>query len=180
MIVKEFIDKVADGTFTDIDVMEYVSQKKDIKSILESLWMADITVLESTGKPQVTDDRQRNRIQNAIFTISERFHIALIDIFEPQQLNSKLNLENEKYPWIIGDNDRKQKILGILKEKIGNETAKNGCKWIRAAIKAGVIIKPTHTQINKEFPSIKKTPYNNQMKRTDDDSEIVPLIDYFK
>jgi len=83
MIVKEFIEKVADGTFTDIDIIEYVSQKEDIKSVLRSLFMSDIVVIESTGKPQITDVRQKARIINAMYLIGEKFHVSWLDEDDP-------------------------------------------------------------------------------------------------
>lgn len=66
------------------------------------------------------------------------------------------DIRSNEYCWIVGDGEQKQKVLDILHRGIGNSTAKDACKWIRAAIKAGVITKPTYTAISKEFPSIKK------------------------
>ena len=53
-------------------------------------------------------------------------------------------------------------------------------KILKAAIKAGAIIKPTYTQIIKEFPNIgAESGYNNQMSKKDRDEEINPLMVFF-
>ncbi|GHT50084.1 hypothetical protein FACS189440_16890 [Bacteroidia bacterium] len=77
MWVKEFIDKIADGTFTNNDIIEYADQKADKIGLLWNLYFADKDVIETTGKPQITDDRQINRISNAMDIISSSFNISI-------------------------------------------------------------------------------------------------------
>jgi len=80
MIVKEFITKVADGTFTKNDIIEYANKKEDKLDLVWSLWFADKAVIESTGKPQINDNIQMNRIHDAISLISQKYNISLFDL----------------------------------------------------------------------------------------------------
>lgn len=82
--------------------------------------------------------------------------------------------------WILGDNKRKENTLKILHNLIQNGKAAHASKILKAAIKAGAIIKPTYTQIIKEFPNIgAESGYNNQMSKKDRDEEINPLMAFF-
>lgn len=71
MITKDFIEKIANGTFSKNDVLIQSEVFPDKKDLLWDLWMADKACLVSTGKPQVTDEAQIARISKAIEWLSE-------------------------------------------------------------------------------------------------------------
>lgn len=96
MIVKEFISKIADGTFTKNDVIEYAALKKDKLDLIWNLWFADKVVIESTGKPQINDDIQMNRIHNAISLISQEFNVSLLDYNAKRKFMLSKELYNER------------------------------------------------------------------------------------
>ena len=121
----------------------------------------------------------------------DRFKIQLnIDQKEVPQLdktNDDLNnipinksQHSNKDIWILGDNKRKEKTLNILHDLIQEGKASHASKVLKAAIKAGVITKPTYTQIIKEFPNIgAESGYNNQMSKKHRDEEVNPLMAFF-
>ena len=71
MKTKEFIEGIANGTFSKNDVIMQSAQFPDKEDLLWDLRLADKACLESTGKPQVTDEAQIARISNAIEWLSE-------------------------------------------------------------------------------------------------------------
>lgn len=73
MTTKEFIAKIADGTFSKNDVIMQSAQFPDKEDLLWDLKLADKVCLESTGKPQITDEAQITRISNAISWLSEMY-----------------------------------------------------------------------------------------------------------
>ena len=73
MTTKEFIERIADGTYSKNDVIIQSAQFPDKEDLLWDLKLADVTCLESTGKPQVTDEAQIVRISNAISWLSEMY-----------------------------------------------------------------------------------------------------------
>lgn len=93
MIVKEFIYKVADGSYTNNDIIEYATQKEDKMDLLWCLYFSDKAVEESTGKPQINDQAQISRIDKAISLISLKFNISLFN--EPT--SNQFNLPEELY-----------------------------------------------------------------------------------
>lgn len=93
MIVKEFISKIADGSYTNNDIIEYAIQKEDKMDLLWCLYFADKVVIESTGKPQIIDEIQINRLDRAITLISQKFNISLFD----KAIDDKFKLPNDLY-----------------------------------------------------------------------------------
>lgn len=73
MTTKEFIARIADGTFSKNDVIMQSAQFPDKEDLLWDLKLADKVCLESTGKPQITDEAQITRISNAISWLSEMY-----------------------------------------------------------------------------------------------------------
>ena len=71
MTTKEFIEKIANGTFSKNDVLIQSEVFPDKKDLLWDLWMADKACVESTGKPQITDEAEIARISNAIGWLNE-------------------------------------------------------------------------------------------------------------
>lgn len=71
MTTKEFIARIADGTYSKNDVIMQSAQFPDKEDLLWDLRLADKACLESTGKPQVTDEAQIARLCNAIEWLSE-------------------------------------------------------------------------------------------------------------
>ena len=95
-------------------------------------------------------------------------------------ISTNKNQPSNNNIWILGDNKRKENTLKILHNLIQNGKAAHASKILKAAIKAGAIIKPTYTQIIKEFPNIgAESGYNNQMSKKDRDEEINPLMVFF-
>ena len=94
MTVREFILQVANGTLFSNDILAYASKCLDKHSLLWDLRFAYIAVDEAsgTGKPLVTDDKQIDRLIDAIELISKQFNIMLVEpdpIPFPQQLNTE-------------------------------------------------------------------------------------------
>ena len=79
MTTKEFIARIADGTYSKNDVIMQSAQFPDKEDLLCDLELADKACLESTGKPQITDEVQINRIAKAISILSEEYRISLVD-----------------------------------------------------------------------------------------------------
>ncbi len=77
MITKDFIEKIANGTFSKNDVLIQSEVFPDKKDLLWDLWMADKACLESTGKPQISDEAQISRISRAIDIISNEYQINI-------------------------------------------------------------------------------------------------------
>jgi hypothetical protein len=73
----------------------------------------------------------------------------------------------------------KKGLKAKLKELIGNKTAKDACPFIKAAIKARVITKPSARQIEELCPSVKRTPYDRQMGKNDAGDAINRLVKHF-
>lgn len=73
MTTKEFIARIADGTYSKNDVIMQSEQFPDKEDLLWDLELADKVCLESTGKPQITDEAQITRISNAISWLSEEY-----------------------------------------------------------------------------------------------------------
>lgn len=73
MTTKEFIEKIANGTFSKNDVIMQSAQFPDKEDLLWDLKLADKACLESTGEPQITDEAQITRISNAISWLSEEY-----------------------------------------------------------------------------------------------------------
>ena len=71
MTTKEFIARIADGTYSKNDVIMQSAQFPDKEDLLWDLELADKACLVSTGKPQVTDEAQIARISKAIEWLSE-------------------------------------------------------------------------------------------------------------
>ena len=69
MTTKEFIEKIANGTFSKNDVLIQSEVFPDKKDLLWDLWMADKACLDSTGKPQIEYEAQITRINKAISII---------------------------------------------------------------------------------------------------------------
>ena len=93
MTVREFILQVADGTLFSNDILAYASKCFDKHSLLWDLRFAYIAVDEAsgTGKPLVADEKQIDRLINAIWLISDQFNITLVEpdpIPLPEQLNT--------------------------------------------------------------------------------------------
>ena len=55
MKTKEFIEGIANGTFSKNDIIMLSEAFPDKKDLAWDLWMADKECLESTGKPQISD-----------------------------------------------------------------------------------------------------------------------------
>ncbi len=79
MTTKEFIEYIANGTFSKNDVIMQSAPFPDKEDLIWDLWMADKACLESTGRPQVTDEVQISRIANAISIICEEYQIRLFE-----------------------------------------------------------------------------------------------------
>ena len=73
MTTKEFIARIADGTYSKNDVIMQSAQFPDKEDLLWDLKLADKACLESTGEPQITDEAQITRISNAISWLSEEY-----------------------------------------------------------------------------------------------------------
>ncbi len=97
MTTKEFIEKIANGTFSKNDVLIQSEVFPDKKDLLWDLWMADKVCLDSTGKPQITDEAEITRISNAIDWLSEYFKINIYDEAEipNHHLSDHLNIPAE-------------------------------------------------------------------------------------
>lgn len=93
MTVREFILQVADGTLFSNDILAYAAKCFDKHSLLWDLRFAYIAVDDASGngKPLVTDEKQIDRLIDAIELISKQFSIMLAEpdpIPFPQQLNT--------------------------------------------------------------------------------------------
>lgn len=93
MTVREFILQVADGTLFSNDILSYASSCFDIQTLLWDMRFAYISVDDASGngKPLVTDEKQIDRLIDAIELISKRFNIMLAEpdpIPFPQELNT--------------------------------------------------------------------------------------------
>lgn len=77
MKTKEFIEGIANGTFSKNDIIMLSEAFPDKKDLAWDLWMADKECLESTGKPQISDEAQISRISRAIDIISNEYQINI-------------------------------------------------------------------------------------------------------
>lgn len=86
----------------------------------------------------------------------------------------------DKKIWVLGNDEKKGRTLKTLHELIGDGKAAHASKILKAAMKASAIIKPTFTQIKREFPNIgNESGFNNQMLKTHSDEDISPLMVFF-
>lgn len=184
-LYKDEILKVADYNDT-VAGMAYINSNFQDKS--EPQWKYTLIKFYSRQKYMKDDSFYLDAFHFLYKLFMEKWLNVCIDTYNNGKLKTHLDeppehikpIKPDEYSWIMGDEEQQQKTLRILRSNIGNKTAKEACRFIKAAMRAGAITKPTFTQIHKEFLSLTKTPYNNQMKRNDDDSEIVPLIHYFE
>lgn len=131
MTTKEFIENIANGTFSKNDVLIQSEVFPDKKDLLWDLWMADKACLDSTGKPQVTDDAEITRISNAIGWLSEYFKINIYDEAEtPNHHHSDhLNIPDEiANSQLAMELLNKCKEAGLLDENYQPIPDKNGKK----------------------------------------------------
>lgn len=77
MKTKEFIEGIANGTFSKNDIIMLSEAFPDKKDLIWDLWMADKECMESTGKPQISDEAQISRINRAIDIISDEYQVNI-------------------------------------------------------------------------------------------------------
>lgn len=95
MITKDFIEKIANGTFSKNDVLIQSEVFPDKKDLLWDLWMADKACLDSTGKPQIEDEAQITRINKAISIIEQEYQVKLFDNDEHHTIPVSINIPGE-------------------------------------------------------------------------------------
>lgn len=77
MTTKEFIEGIANGTFSKNDIITLSETFPDKKDLAWDLWMADKECQESTGKPQISDEAQICRISRAIDIICNEYQVNI-------------------------------------------------------------------------------------------------------
>ena len=110
MTTKEFIARIADGTFSKNDVIMQSAQFPDKEDLLWDLKLADKACLESTGKPQITDDVEIERIAKAINIICKEYRITLVDT-DSHRVATSINIPGEL------DTDQFRAFLNVAIQK---------------------------------------------------------------
>jgi hypothetical protein len=136
MTTKEFIARIADGTYSKNDVIMQSEQFPDKEDLLWDLELADKACLESTGKPQITDEVQINRIAKAISILSEEYRITLVNT-DSHRVATSINIPGEL------DTDLFRAFLNVAIQRgvieINNNTIKFNRSNALLAFACGVI-----------------------------------------
>lgn len=168
---------------------------KNLDVYLNKIFM-DILNLENLGWSSFYLKEDVSKFVQNVFDYFALFNIDLLPVISKGcELDMRhfdyIRFRNNKFiiqtigagncTWVLGNNEKKVCILNILHDLIGDGKASHASKILKAAIKAGVITKPTYTQIKKEFPNIgNESGYNNQMLKKHRDEEIEPIMIFFK
>lgn len=202
MTVREFINNIATGEFSDSnDILNFSKLFPDIEELIWSLKLADIACLESTGKPQISDDKQISRIKRAIEILSkssessaspqkqqqeplETVHQVNVPADrkpgKPKKKISFIPVINKEHPVTHQPQDP-DRILATLHSLIDGKIGKDVAMVIQAAIMTGKITKPQYSQVASEFGDIgHRSGYDKYMAIRFADIEINGMMRQFE
>ena len=202
MTVREFINNIATGEFSDSnDILNFSKLFPDIEELIWSLKLADIACLESTGKPQISDDKQISRIKRAIEILSkssessaspqkqqqeplETVHQVNVPADrkpgKPKKKISFTPVINKEHPVTHQPQDP-DRILATLHSLIDGKIGKDVAMVIQAAIMTGKITKPQYSQVASEFGDIgHRSGYDKYMAIRFADIEIKGMMRQFE
>ena len=202
MTVREFINNIATGEFSDSnDILNFSKLFPDIEELIWSLKLADIACLESTGKPQISDDKQISRIKRAIEILSkssessaspqkqqqeplETVHQVNVPADrkpgKPKKKISFIPVINKEHPVTPQPQDP-DRILATLHSLIDGKIGKDVAMVIQAAIMTGKITKPQYSQVASEFGDIgHRSGYDKYMAIRFADIEIKGMMRQFE
>ena len=202
MTVREFINNIATGEFSDSnDILNFSKLFPDIEELIWSLKLADIACLESTGKPQISDDKQISRIKRAIEILSkssessaspqkqqqeplETVHQVNVPADrkpgKPKKKISFAPVINKEHPVTHQPQDP-DRILATLHSLIDGKIGKDVAMVIQAAIMTGKITKPQYSQVASEFGDIgHRSGYDKYMAIRFADIEIKGIMRQFE
>ena len=202
MTVREFINNIATGEFSDSnDILNFSKLFPDIEELIWSLKLADIACLESTGKPQISDDKQISRIKRAIEILSkssessaspqkqqqeplETVHQVNVPADrkpgKPKKKISFIPVINKEHPVTHQPQDP-DRILATLHSLIDGKIGKDVAMVIQAAIMTGKITKPQYSQVASEFGDIgHRSGYDKYMAIRFADIEIKGMMRQFE
>ena len=202
MTVREFINNIATGEFSDSnDILNFSKLFPDIEELIWSLKLADIACLESTGKPQISDDKQISRIKRAIEILSkssessaspqkqqqeplETVHQVNVPADrkpgKPKKKISFTPVINKEHPVTHQPQDP-DRILATLHSLIDGKIGKDVAMVIQAAIMTGKITKPQYSQVASEFGDIgHRSGYDKYMAIRFADIEIKGIMRQFE
>lgn len=202
MTVREFINNIATGEFSDSnDILNFSKLLPDIEELIWSLKLADIACLESTGKPQISDDKQISRIKRAIEILSkssessaspqkqqqeplETVHQVNVPADrkpgKPKKKISFIPVINKEHPVTHQPQDP-DRILATLHSLIDGKIGKDVAMVIQAAIMTGKITKPQYSQVASEFGDIgHRSGYDKYMAIRFADIEIKGMMRQFE
>lgn len=202
MTVREFINNIATGEFSDSnDILNFSKLFPDIEELIWSLKLADIACLESTGKPQISDDKQISRIKRAIEILSKSSEssaspqkqqqeplktVHQVNVpadrkpGKPKKKISFIPVINKEHPVTHQPQDP-DRILATLHSLIDGKIGKDVAMVIQAAIMTGKITKPQYSQVASEFGDIgHRSGYDKYMAIRFADIEINGMMRQFE
>lgn len=134
MKVLDFIDGIANSTLKEHDIITFIDKVENKVGLLWDLHFASIECSDDTGKPRITDDRQINRISNAIDFISDRYNINMLD----EELSRTSNQEHELHLPDELDTEQAIKYFSRALEVGYIEQTNTGYKWLYGETKGQV------------------------------------------
>ena len=193
MTVREFINNIATGEFSDYnDILNFSKLFPDIEELIWSLNLADIACLESTGKPQISDDKQISRIKRAIEILSKSSESSASPQKQQQEplkpvhqanvpADRKRGRQTKPFRSVIISEDP-DGILAKMHSLIDGKIGKDVALVIYAAIIAHKITKPTASQVQAEFGDIGNVSGYNKFMRDKCfiKEDLLCIVDLFK
>jgi hypothetical protein len=95
MTTKEFIERIADGTYTQNDVIIQSAQFPDKEDLVWDLYLADKLANDITGRPIIEDETQIKRLDRAISIISKEYQINIFEDKARHPLSVNISIPDE-------------------------------------------------------------------------------------